>query len=1115
MRKFSKILAILLALCVLGGVIAVTVLASYETEYSSEKTSLAVTSTGKWYDFESYDVGKDFGYNSNPINFKNGSGNAHLSSYADICVEADGVNQYLRYAWKANKTTSGTYRRDFVCGASGITAGDTANYYLSNFSYVVIDMDIAADMYRYTLDGVEDLSAEVPETYDKGSLRLAYSNNTYFELDNRAMNGKNGFNSLSVKLVYDDAAAVWRVHAGIGETTADSGYTLSNTLGEWNHFTYVIKVENSGEGTNSNYAYSPVYLFFNGNFVKEGDVYRTNQAAVAGSEIIVRGIDWQIPTLTKVTNDETTYYQEQYSMAIDNVAANYYGATYVDTVDYGIADFLAGEDYKKVNLSKCEDVLYNKNYVYPSVNGYVSIDGGTTKAYTPAGIDAILAGLEDEGEITATRSIAGFTPAEGVESFTVDMPLSCTFALADAVADNYIVERNELTGLYTVSVPTADQQVEMVWVDAKGNELGRETVNIYETPVGEYTLNDDYVYTITNAATGAYNYKGIDYLGGWKYIAYLDGEYLTDIEPIEFGALDDDTFSLFAELIAEGYEIRIVPNYNEVDVNETAEAFIVFTFDAQGNKVFVPEASGVDYDDMATFKAAMEAAVDGATFVLTYDKAIKYDLGGGTSITVPAGITVNLDLNGRTLTASKSNANYAYKRLFLMSEGTTFNLFSSQEGGRLYHAPKDARYEIYYGTGVFDANLINECTVNIGKYTDAAGVTYSGDNLEINTGTIFYASTTEDDDKFAVCNVDGGTYFSAFRPGYATFAIAGSDVEINLNNATFYQTNTNASYGFINNNYSKTLVSYDTSLNVSNSEIICVTADGKALTNFVADAEQNITIDIKIDNSTVVGKITSKKYYSGKVTLGENCILAGRFVNPDGKVIKIATADGTSLANANNGVVYSGNYEVPALTESMQAYAEGLQEADYGYVALAATADIAYATYDAAKELPEHLVKVQFNNVTGTAVVDESVWYVGSIPEFTGDVADVGEIEQLGNKWYNLGYNGWKNAASADNSAVAGSVNVYNPVKVPVPALSVKINFGIYTNFTANVYLPIYNEVDGVSILDGVTFVGVYANAELTGDKLTENWGNTGSASQKRVYRYINAGLDNLCDIYV
>lgn len=444
MKRITRIFAMLFTACLLFG--AVALFAHADGEQAPSFSDL-----GRANDHESAKEGSTPSYSKNGARAADASSTKVVSAYG---------NRYMRYAYVEDyfNNTNKNYRRDFLIGNhydnnkasnSGpkLEAGTLKG--LSSYSYFTVDFDICADQYRYLLDEqvdsgevdengdpimttvtTEHLSPTYPTEPGAYGIRLAYSENSYMSLDMRPvfkfsetitdseteesvtkdvyysagekrLNGDSipsSYASLKVYIRYDEANGVWKVYKS--STYTSSSYylgTLSNELGEWNHFTYVVEVNKN------KIANSVDRLYFNGELVNSSTVWTGTSSKYINAmiDILPRAIDWQVMNINSVETPNEC----KYSMGIDNWNPRYYDAGYTSGDAIGIDD-LFGEN--PVSLVRCEDVVYNVDYVIPAPNKYVEIAG--KKVYVHAAIGYAMENLENGATITIPFDVSNVTP---------------------------------------------------------------------------------------------------------------------------------------------------------------------------------------------------------------------------------------------------------------------------------------------------------------------------------------------------------------------------------------------------------------------------------------------------------------------------------------------------------------------------------------------------------------------------------------------------------------------------------------------------------------------------------------------------------------------------------
>lgn len=484
MKRFSKALAMALTLCIFAGLTVILASAGQSTLPS------VTTDNGKSKDFESLTGGSSY-----TADFQSGSNSA--GTYSTVKIVDTGSNKYLQFAYK--KDASEKYRRDGVYGVYSATDSSSLTH-ISDYSYITLDFELAADQYRYLIDEEVDsgevdeegnpikttvtkeyLSATDPSSISGAyGIRLAYSNNSTFTVDNRATytgkknNETSGYNTLNIKLVYNESDGLWHVciynylknstSTSPTSTVKDTGYTLSNNLGEWNHFTYAIKrvVKESTDTTAKvTYGYSEVHLYYNGHLLGKSYINTNSSWNYRAMDIVPRGVNWQINNCGETVSP----HEVKYSMAIDNFIPTYYPVVtkaYKDVVDgetttqvrdpfndvhytsgadvLGIDDlFIAGSGAD--SILDCEDVVYNASYVPPVTGGYAELDG--EKFYGPSAMKALMEKVKNGSVVTTSINLNEITPPAWT-SFTVNCDAKTIVTLSnEAIARGTTIEKTD------------------------------------------------------------------------------------------------------------------------------------------------------------------------------------------------------------------------------------------------------------------------------------------------------------------------------------------------------------------------------------------------------------------------------------------------------------------------------------------------------------------------------------------------------------------------------------------------------------------------------------------------------------------------------------------------
>ena len=477
MKRTTKIFAILLSACLLCGLFAI---------FSSAKAPESTTDLGYANNHEGLSSG------TTPSYIGSGAGN---SAATTTKVVSNYGNKYVRLLYVKDSASEKNTRKDFKFGifsgsnkAPDVVAklenGTTKG--LSSYSYLTIDFDIAADQYRYLLDvpvekeveydtgevdesgnpimgtktetvyeTQEFLSPEYPTAEGAYGIRLAYANKTYFELDIRpivkltaddgtvtyAYGGSGGvpssYVSFPVRLVYDTTNKVWKAYNHKSKT--DAQYligTLSNNLGEWNHFSYVIEVDHENIGDTEG------KLYFNGEYVSTSQIWSNDEYRDRIIDFIPSALDWTILNSTTTTVKNNV----KHSMAFDNWEPRYYPLGYTSGDKAGIDDLFDPES-GITSVTQCEDAVYNIDYASPAPNGYADIDG--KKVYVNQTISKALESIKNGSVVTTTMDLLDINPPAWT-AFTVKCNPGTKVTLSDEAIANGITIKKTLTG-YEIS----------------------------------------------------------------------------------------------------------------------------------------------------------------------------------------------------------------------------------------------------------------------------------------------------------------------------------------------------------------------------------------------------------------------------------------------------------------------------------------------------------------------------------------------------------------------------------------------------------------------------------------------------------------------------------------
>ena len=444
MRKSSKLLAVLLTLCLLfGAITAIFVSAEGETAATP-----VLDVTNAVHNASDSFTGKTGGHLITDTAYKTVVENNVPGLVYHNPTFATGL-----YATYKTDASNNTYARIHTAPAGSYTTSATQTYgsfgwrvpfvnsntdekrwkqdKFRGYTYVTYDFDFAIDQNRYLYNNVWYTEDNATEEIKNGATKIE-----------PAMPDEIGFYPLLLKSTAADSEwttsgtgiQVWSssklwikkfsggLYASFGAKPSNSADCVKISdeveVGTFNHFTYVFAVSNV---TESSYDLTP-HIYVNGVHIATGASMSFNYA----NFLMMYG---EIYSRTK----NSKQYEDHYSLALDNIAVNYY----TETNNFDVTK----------PLYEQENTVYNEGYVSP--NGYVEIDG---KKYSiPEVVNKKLAALEGD-ETTITVSGMNLTNVElpdNIKSLTVTCENDGTFALGSKCGWRYTKSTQDNVDTYT------------------------------------------------------------------------------------------------------------------------------------------------------------------------------------------------------------------------------------------------------------------------------------------------------------------------------------------------------------------------------------------------------------------------------------------------------------------------------------------------------------------------------------------------------------------------------------------------------------------------------------------------------------------------------------------
>lgn len=230
MKRFSRIFAILLTVCLLVGVIASVV--------SASEPSVAYEILSKANDYE----------NVTSTNMAAGSETTTTNACSTIKIVSANGNKYLRWAYKATPgdvagTNANYYRRDFV-----FADYDTKSikFDLSDYSYYTLDFDVAADQYLVLIGSElveKSASAKTTSTDEESGIVTTTNTTTYTYVLRDLWKLYESYDEATVKADIASANAELKADLTAAVSKLATGSSSESTEGEGTVTVTVVKYE--------------------------------------------------------------------------------------------------------------------------------------------------------------------------------------------------------------------------------------------------------------------------------------------------------------------------------------------------------------------------------------------------------------------------------------------------------------------------------------------------------------------------------------------------------------------------------------------------------------------------------------------------------------------------------------------------------------------------------------------------------------------------------------------------------------------------------------------------------------------------------------------------------
>ena len=734
MRKFSKVFAMLLTLCLIFGMLYT---AAFAEEFSASKDLIPsdnVENVAR-IDFESNPTG-DTAYATTktsglPDYSKYGWLSKNGNTIHDVVVATqtglDGVttNNYLRFSrFLEGSSTEGSSYWDCRMGIY-----ENLTHQSEDYSYAVADFDFGCDEYEYVLNGEVCYGSTVPEGATDVSLNYPSGIQLFMSV-RPGDDAKPAYNGAYQQAFYLYILKNGNDHYLSGDEfyQPENDILISNTAGVWNHITMVFETDRE------NIANAMLRYYYNGQLVVE------RLANTKGPKYLnFESIRFQFGSAVVASG-------EHYTFCVDNLAVNYYGLDYNSGPDvYGIDDYYIDPDHKSKNISDCADIVYNDSYTYyGTMTPYVAVvqhDDDTANYFYNT--KKALAFIRDGDFVTLKRDLLDFMPNEGVKEITFITEDDAEFTIAGDALDYYKLQH---TGnRYTLNL-IEDTAIDLTWYDSQGENRQpvkvQKVVPLFAPNAASYKLN---IHGIIDKSDPS-NPK-IEIVDKWEWDMNNDG--ISDGKD-----LCSFTVAEINELREKGFnKLSIVPVFKEMELK-----YEVYVPNAEGElEYFVPNNDYSLFTDGSKIYEVIAGLPEGCVAnVVLYDEAAL-----SSSIEIPEGVTVNFDLNGKKLSSDVN--------LFVANDGSTLNLYSAVAGAEVESAA-----EVFKPSAYADI-----CTINVGEFKKDTFETFSGDNVKVIGSSIVspIQNSKIQCNALKIClNVNGGEYVST---GTAFIATTGAAYYIN------------------------------------------------------------------------------------------------------------------------------------------------------------------------------------------------------------------------------------------------------------------------------------------------------------------------------------------------
>lgn len=1054
MKKFSKVLVVLCLVSVIFGAVAFST--SANSIEKREQLNITKDSNNYYNDFsdktDSYAYFKSNRNDGDYIKPVVYSGNRTDGTYR---IYKD-PNQSATHP--AGNATPQLYLADY-----DNKVGKNTNGSVEGYDYVVLDFDFASSRYTYIDDtGMYVTKTEVPEDYlgtedvalpNGMRIAIGYVGETDLEKDPTKypqMKASSLFDVYLLKAPDADDGTTGKWYIANSSTLEKSTvkYELSNKVNVFDHLTFILDVKAE-----------KMYFFFNGLYLSE-----LNYSAKNYKLFMLTSIHFIIPGAEKD--------MDKYSFAMDNAACNWY-KEYKGT-DRGLGAFISDpEVYKNESYRNwCDgsDTLYNGDYVSPGAPVFAKVihpnqeEDSVVDCYTKK---TTLSSIKDDDFIELHQNLLDFEPALGadgkvIREVTFIAEEGAQVTLSDKAKELYMIQQTR--NRYTVRLAT-DSAMALRWFDkleAKDTDTIKELKLLPWTPVKEPETiygrifkeeNSSTIIQIFNSWVWDKNLNGLidegdgDFADIVGYETDEDGTPLLDSNgnpiPIVFSVAD------LAELREQGiYAVHMIPKFDEMTL-----AYTIETADSEGGEkpdLYVPDANYRKFTDISTLASALEAIGEGVEVKVTLYTDI--ELASDRSLSIPAGVTVDFDLNGYDITQSASDNSM----IFNLGEGSELNITSSVKGSVISQT----------GTGVEGVAIVSSvdnldaCSVN---FSEILGENEAvGDYLTVIGASVVYFGGSANDvhnNKTINVTIDGGKYVGNIASNGALLPISDVEIAYNISNATLITVNGESIFSEIAGN------AVSSEISVISSTLLAGSLDSNVFTVGSLINKWSLNSRVYFKDSVVAG-LDAKS----NLALG-----SGNIVGYSGNLNNaFIIENGVNVAYSNNNALkHTVKFTLPDVTGECSAEFE-----------------VSAITFDEDVDAAYKVKEITWLDENGEEY-EITYWVEGSTITITPSL-DEFEKTSYNNGWFEAEYSGWANTKTGakDNFVVSATDenNVFKPIAenftpaVTGALLSLSVS-GQTLNY--NLYLP---TPDATVNGHDVAFLGFYSE---NGTKLSHTANET------------------------